>query len=446
MTEQDSTNSTLHDLDKRVFDAICDGSISQIDAALRTAFEASSYESTCFVNNAFRDQHGWMRALSLINDEDRKDQVFTLLNAWLLNENLQRGRDIDSVREAFSICKSLRRIYTDAELFYEFEHIDLIGLSANSTEAQEQDWKSKITAVRFYIATGTRNEPQCDVIEMFNPRAELSFDHNETSYGSCVRSRPHALACCDCRDFSLYNDSEYVSRSYGVLYVARSKQDLQDWMSQLPGLQEQFDLLIEVDGAVAKEKSCEASHPTGSIARPFEQWSHLVKQYDTLMPLERAVGRPISMASMWGACATVDRLIEAGACPSRKSCDGQNLSPLQVAAMCGKSELIELLVKKHGVDVDERNDQGVTPLMLAVQQRCMESVLTLLDLGADSRTLTHDGRTVMDALKNDCEFVSSANDASRHQDHEIIQVFKAHEAKTMMMNIHRASKSLQAIG
>lgn len=58
------------------------------------------------------------------------------------------------------------------------------------------------------------------------------------------------------------------------------------------------------------------------------------------------------------------------------------LTPLHHAALCGKANIIELLLK-NGADVNAHNISGTTPLKLAVEGDYYDAARLLLENGAD---------------------------------------------------------------
>jgi ankyrin repeat protein len=65
------------------------------------------------------------------------------------------------------------------------------------------------------------------------------------------------------------------------------------------------------------------------------------------------------------------------------------------AILKGRSRMIHSLVRA-GVDINDRNLEGLTPLMVAAERGDLEIIAALLAAGADLHATDHDGRTAGD--------------------------------------------------
>ncbi len=74
----------------------------------------------------------------------------------------------------------------------------------------------------------------------------------------------------------------------------------------------------------------------------------------------------------------------------------QGSSILHVASKNTDTEVVDLLVVKHGADVNARDAEGFTPLHMAAIHGKMKVVKRLLELGADDNLTTLDGRDAAD--------------------------------------------------
>ncbi len=72
--------------------------------------------------------------------------------------------------------------------------------------------------------------------------------------------------------------------------------------------------------------------------------------------------------------------------------DEEGITPLMLAVQIGFTEGVERLVQ-HGARVDVTNDQGETPLMYAVHSRNTELMRILLEAGADPDRNDNSGRS-----------------------------------------------------
>lgn len=106
-------------------------------------------------------------------------------------------------------------------------------------------------------------------------------------------------------------------------------------------------------------------------------------------------------AALWdNNLETVEVLMRAGADPMVPLPDGENM----FHALAGgyprsgkKMELLGLLelLKVKGVAVDQRDNEGRTPLMVAAQSRLGDGVRWFLENGANAKTMDHKGRTAL---------------------------------------------------
>lgn len=106
-----------------------------------------------------------------------------------------------------------------------------------------------------------------------------------------------------------------------------------------------------------------------------------------------AAGAYVNMATMDGftllhmdglyECGIVDKVIACGAYVNATSRWGD--TPLHTACKCGTARDVTLLVNA-GANIRVSNDEGCTPLMVAVQARNWETTVALFQLGAPAPT------------------------------------------------------------
>lgn len=99
----------------------------------------------------------------------------------------------------------------------------------------------------------------------------------------------------------------------------------------------------------------------------------------------------------------VDTLIQAGADIQKTDICG--MTALHYA--CGRSELIRYLVKK-GLDVNCQDNEGMTPLQIAVQRGSAAGVRTLLANGADPSIKNKYGNSAWDYSKEEVSIQDSS--------------------------------------
>lgn len=100
-------------------------------------------------------------------------------------------------------------------------------------------------------------------------------------------------------------------------------------------------------------------------------------------------------------------VLKYGADPSLRDMDGN--TPLTKAVSSGKLALVELLfeVPDSAPDFEDRNGEGYSPLLLAIDLGNYEIAEFLLDKGADPKKKNSEGRTILHltALHNDFEIL-----------------------------------------
>lgn len=423
------------DFDANVIKAIESQSLPAINEAIKQAFENNAASTKALMILGGDSTHPWITVAETLPIENRSD-VRALFSAWRMNEAAGRDRDVQTLREAFSVCKSLHRVYGHTQS-YEFYPKGLLGLAANSTEADALCWREKIKTVRVHLGQHSLQNLKCDVLESFSPTRELADeDHQLYIYGKYNKVRPHVLACLEFRDYGVYNDEYHDPSSYGYLHVARSKEDMDAWLAQTPSMQRQHAFMSKVSWNL---EQWQRSQVYGDDSEPFElrEISQAqVREFDRIFTMESELGRPITHACAVGSKEVVNQLIIAGAKPTRIPADGDGLSPIHCAAAGGQTEIIKLLVEQHGVDVNERDPQGRTPLMTAVQFRNAPSTLTLFELGADTQAITHDNRNLMDLLKEQRRCLSLNAQGITMPTEELMALIHAHQAKQIMTHIH----------
>jgi ankyrin repeat protein len=95
----------------------------------------------------------------------------------------------------------------------------------------------------------------------------------------------------------------------------------------------------------------------------------------------------------------VKLLLKFGADPN--GLDWQGWAPLHAAAWNDEFQAIRILVR-HGAVVDYQHKEiGITPLMEAASKGNCESIVTLIELGADPHLQSTDGLTALDIAKRD---------------------------------------------
>ena len=89
---------------------------------------------------------------------------------------------------------------------------------------------------------------------------------------------------------------------------------------------------------------------------------------------------PLMIAALYGELQAVKCLVGKGASPSLEDNHGWN--SLHFASLSDNTDIIELLLLTHGPDIDSTTSDGVTPLMIAVDNGKLQAVKCFLGKGA----------------------------------------------------------------
>lgn len=147
---------------------------------------------------------------------------------------------------------------------------------------------------------------------------------------------------------------------------------------------------IDMHGIVCKETTLTMAAFTGQ--------AEIVKRLLDLGadPLLRNEGgySPIHLAAERGDANVVAMLIDHGGYNEERTRLGRT-TPLELAAQQGRLGVLRGMAEK-GVDLDTRNDMGMTALHMAVLYKRPDSVYALLSLGANPDIRDKDDRTAED--------------------------------------------------
>ena len=106
-------------------------------------------------------------------------------------------------------------------------------------------------------------------------------------------------------------------------------------------------------------------------------------------------GVSLHIAALWGNIVAVQQHIEAGSNLNEK--DEYGSTPLIVATTFGKTEVARALIDA-GADMKIGNNEGSTPLHIAAFLCRIEIVEALLDKGADKNAKNNAGRTALESV------------------------------------------------
>jgi ankyrin repeat protein len=149
--------------------------------------------------------------------------------------------------------------------------------------------------------------------------------------------------------------------------------------------------------------SCFALFPTVSVLTLFPQ-EFLVEHGARLDVRTRDGATPFLLAARRCDFA-LDLLLSKGVSVNDTNSDGQ--TALHITIPFQSHECIEKLIAAH-VPIDEPDNVGMTPLMLAAQNNRISVVDALLRAGADKFKKNKEGRTAAE-LSNDPEIRSAFN-------------------------------------
>lgn len=95
---------------------------------------------------------------------------------------------------------------------------------------------------------------------------------------------------------------------------------------------------------------------------------------------------PLTLAAIRGDVDVVRLLLAAGADPDAPTLGGMNALSMAVRSCHAGAEIIDALLAA-GAGLENRSGDGITPLMLAIQEKRAAIALRLLEAGADVNTL-----------------------------------------------------------
>ncbi len=109
---------------------------------------------------------------------------------------------------------------------------------------------------------------------------------------------------------------------------------------------------------------------------------------------KRAIDKELMHAVCYGTWKEVKDLLARGANPNYN--DGYHSNVLSRAVFDWRGDIAKHLID-HGADVNQRNDDGTTPLMIAgfVSRNWLQLIAFLLNRGADINAVDRDGRTIL---------------------------------------------------
>lgn len=103
-------------------------------------------------------------------------------------------------------------------------------------------------------------------------------------------------------------------------------------------------------------------------------------------------GRPLHIAALWGRLEMAELLLRHGADPNGR--DSEGWTPLHVAANNDRGDFVDLLIAK-GSHIDSRTRDGDTPLHIGTGRYGLQAVERLLAHGANPNAPGAEGTTAL---------------------------------------------------
>lgn len=103
---------------------------------------------------------------------------------------------------------------------------------------------------------------------------------------------------------------------------------------------------------------------------------------------------PLTVATARGQTEIVRLMLDRGGDPDIRVLQGANALAVAVRSCAAGMDLVDLLIAAEA-DLENRSGNGLTPLLIAVQDNRTELALHLIEAGADARALTPFGDGVL---------------------------------------------------
>ena len=110
-------------------------------------------------------------------------------------------------------------------------------------------------------------------------------------------------------------------------------------------------------------------------------------------PAGKRLIHTVASNSSWGQIPNLALLLEKGADLEAKNSDGH--TPLVLGIQADNAETVKYLLLEHGADLESRDMMGQTPLMAAVHRHDVDILSLLLDRGALLEARDHHGQTAL---------------------------------------------------
>jgi hypothetical protein len=201
------------------------------------------------------------------------------------------------------------------------------------------------------------------------------------------------------------NDTAKInSEERRLLYVAATRAKKQLVFSstnpiKFAHLQEMTEESLQSeDRCLSTSKNKSISQPTKTLCKKNRKPQSInpSPQQDSAIDLQAE----LSIAAMEGELSTAKYYLQIGADPNTpKNSSRDRWTPLHFSAHNAKLKVAELLIKKHGANVNPKNKFGQTPLMLAAGRGVPRMVKLLIEAGADVLMTDAWGKTALEYVK-----------------------------------------------
>ncbi|MAF77995.1 MAG: hypothetical protein CME60_07515 [Halobacteriovoraceae bacterium] len=177
----------------------------------------------------------------------------------------------------------------------------------------------------------------------------------------------------------LGNIREEINRISGQRDELNSKDDINRISGDPAQSQDSDRIIIKGEGQSQKNKDFLTVKSLSNASENFSD-GKLSLTKESINSRNKNGQTPLMIYSYLGELETVKELIEKGANIQLKSKKGKTC--LHYAAFSGNVELLNYLVQFHGLRINERDDQGHTPLYDAIKTGELPMVKACVELGA----------------------------------------------------------------
>ncbi|VUC29858.1 unnamed protein product [Clonostachys rosea] len=129
------------------------------------------------------------------------------------------------------------------------------------------------------------------------------------------------------------------------------------------------------DGYPLLHHACRYGH-TSTVKQIMKQRPPSIEQRTTDWELT-----PLHIAALYGQKSAAETLLEGS--PEINSQDLDGWTPLMAATIEGNLDIMDVLLSHEGIIIDVPDNDGLTPLLVAIKRRLFEGVNKLLGFGAD---------------------------------------------------------------